>query len=163
MTDVTIISSYALTSNHYAAMLRPLMPTSNQQPTYISRSALQWILHQALVADDRYSYRGLIGADQENPGLIQKVAMLKDEGDEQQTLSVWQDLGIQCLGYFHFDNEPVSKNLLDIMPEQHLQLSVRLSEKGRLDVLAFVCIISEDSVTKTDLDLIEDGHTDKLV
>ena len=144
-------------------MFRLLMQTLNEQSTYISRSALQWILHQALVADERHIYRGLIGADNENKTFIQKVAMLKDEGDEEQTLSVWQTVDTQCLGYFHFEGEPISAALLSVMPNQYLQLSVRLSEKGRLDVLAFVCVKSDDSVSKIDLDLIEDGHAEKLV
>ncbi|MDQ7003968.1 MAG: hypothetical protein Q9N67_03175 [Ghiorsea sp.] len=133
------------------------------KPTYISRSAFQWILHQALVADERYTYRGLIGSLAQDMPTIQKVAMVKEDEDIQQTLDVWSDLDIQCLGFFHFEEDAASSELVDVMPDEYIELKVRLSEKGRLDLLAYHCNKSSESVEKINLDLIEDGQKDAVV
>ncbi|MDX8380520.1 MAG: hypothetical protein R8M14_00230 [Ghiorsea sp.] len=144
-------------------MLRTLMQKIEFGSTYISRSSFQWILHQALVADDRYIYCGLIGADTDSISVIEKVAMIKDVEDIEQTLSVWQDLGIQCLGFFHFENETVHEALFQAMSLEYKVLKVRLAEKGRLDILANQCNKQTGSVIKLDLGLIEDGQETTVV
>jgi hypothetical protein len=144
-------------------MVAPLMQSSELYPYYISRNAFQWILHQSLVADERHVFCGLIGADSESLDVIEKVAMVKDVTDVVQTLAVWQELGIPCLGFFHFENEVVHQELVQAMSEQHTKLDVRLAEKGRLDLLAFQCQKESGSVVKINLDLIEDGHAASVV
>ena len=138
----------------------PPMQTTDVTPSHISRSAFQWILHQALVADERYVYRGLIGASEQDSRCIEKVAMVKDEQDIEHTLEVWNDLGMKCLGFFHFENEDISATLLSQMPSHYIELQVRLAEKGRLDLLAFSCDKESGDVVKVNLDLIEDGQSD---
>jgi len=144
-------------------MLRKPMQKIDSDSTYISRTSFQWILHQALVADDRYIYCGLIGAAADNTSVIEKVAMIKDISDVEQTLSVWQDVDIQCLGFFHFENEAIHPTLLKAMPLDYKMLKIRLSEKGRLDILAFQCDKKTESAVKLDLDLIEDGQNAAVV
>lgn len=143
------------------------MQTSSTKPYYISRSAFQWILHQSLVADERHIFCGLVGEthtqNPEQKGMIEKVAMVKDTADIAQTLDVWQELGIDCLGFFHFAHEQAHLALIEAMPDSYIELQVQLAEKGRLDLLAFACDKPSSSVVKTDLDLIEDGHTASVV
>ena len=149
--------------NRYTLNPAPPMQTSTPKPTHISRSAFQWILHQSLVADERFIYRGLIGAIPDEPCFIQKVGMIKGDEDIAQTLDVWAELDIVCLGFFHFENEEVLPALLDAMPKTYTQLQVSLSEKGRLDLLASFCEKGSASVAKLNLDLIEDGQKDTVV
>ncbi|HIP07422.1 MAG TPA: hypothetical protein EYG66_06130 [Mariprofundaceae bacterium] len=139
------------------------MKTARIQPNHISRNSFQWILHQALVADERFVYRGLIGSDKGNTAAIEKVAMVKGDADIAQTLDVWAELGIQCLGFFQFEEDGVSQALLDAMPAQYAVLKVRLAEKGRLDLLAHFYDKEVGSVVKLNLDLIEDGQQDTVV
>jgi len=163
MTNITNIRLNKFDINACKTNAAPPMQTSIAQPTAISRSAFQWILHQALVADERYIYRGLIGSMAQDMPTIQKVAMVKKDEDIQQTLDVWSDLDIQCLGFFHFEEDAASTELVGAMPDAYIELKVRLSEKGRLDLLAYHCHKNAVSVEKINLDLIEDGHADKLV
>jgi hypothetical protein len=139
------------------------MQSSELYPHYISRNAFQWILHQALVADERFVFCGLIGADPESLDVIEKVAMVKDVADVAQTLAVWQELGILCLGFFHFEHEDAHSEITQAMSEQYTKLDVRLAEKGRLDLLAFGCQKESDGVVKINLDLIDDGYAASVV
>ena len=139
------------------------MQTTFIYPHQILRSSFQWILHQALVADERFSYRGLIGSAKNNVVTIEKVAMVKSDADIKQTLDVWEELGIQCLGFFQFEEDVVSQVLVDAMPAQYTVLKVCLAEKGRLDLLAYFCDKAEKSVVKLNLGLIEDGQKEAVV
>jgi hypothetical protein len=144
-------------------MVAPLMQSLELFPHYITRNAFQWILHQSLVADDRFVFCGLVGASAESLDVIGKVAMIKDVADVAQTLAVWKQLDISCLGFFHFEREEVHQELIQAMPQQYIKLDVRLAEKGRLDLLAFGCQKDSGSVAKINLDLIEDGHQASVV
>lgn len=153
-----------LTTGHSYPMLRR-MQTFATQPYYISRSAFQWILHQSLVADERYTFCGLVGTSHESKAsvLVEKVAMIKDVTDIAHTLGIWQELDIACLGFFHFEHEQAIPALVEAMPDTYVELQVRLAEKGRLDLLALMCDKLSSHVVKKDLELIEDGHADLVV
>jgi len=135
--------------------MKYLMP----QQQFIARSTFQWILHQALVADERYVYCGVVGTAASEPQTIQHVAMIKDMEDVEQTLSVWQDLDIVCAGYFHFEQDTACSAVVDAMPKQFLELAVNLDEKGRLDLFVYPHGFKQSVAEKVVLKLTEDGQS----
>ncbi len=160
---LTLCGNMLIDNGVRRANAAPPMQTPITQPTAISRRAFQWILHQALVADERHVYCGLVGALSSSMSWIQKVAMVKETADIRQTLDVWSGLDIQCLGFFHFADEDAPTALVDAMPDLYIEIKVSLSEKGRLDLWAYHRDKTKGSAEKTDLHLIEDGHAAKLV
>lgn len=132
------------------------MNETNVKPQYITRASFQWILHQSLVADDRYLFCGLVGINPAEPLVIQHVAMIKDVTDVGQVLDVWADCNMLCVGFFHFEEEDIHSELLLAMPESYIELKVCLREKGRLDLLAYACAKHQEEQQKLTLNLIED-------
>jgi len=130
--------------------------TAHQQ--CIARTTFQWILHQALVADEQSMYCGLIGVAPTERQKIQYVAMMKSATDMGEILSVWQEHDMLCAGYFHFAHQDVPQTILSQMPNEHIEFSVSLGEKGRLDLLAYHHVGLGAMPKELTLTLIEDGQ-----
>ena len=126
-------------------------------PLFISRPAIQDILHHALVAQQEKPCFGLLGSNSDNE--IQRTILVTDANDVAAGIALWHSLGVQSIGLFHVgDNEPASF-LTAVMPETWVTLVVNMDEKGRLDLDAYLTSKTQKHKQPITLDLIEDGHT----
>ena len=128
---------------------------------YITRSLFQDMLRQALVQTERCPCLGLLGGEKDS-ALIDRVWYWRGEQQAAQTLAQWADAGVACKGMFYLRGHAVPQAIFGVMPEPYLELMASLDEKGRLDMLAHVCMRSAHQPQTVTLELIEDGQQTRV-
>lgn len=128
-------------------------------PIYnISRVAFQLILHQALTDQAKQNFFGLLGSAEKHEHTIEKAIVLASVSQIDTALQQWCKAGITCVGVFQMQGAQLIDEVKNMMPNCYVDLSVKLDEKGRLDLLAQLCNQSENIQTALPLCLIEDGQ-----
>lgn len=131
---------------------------SSTSSYYISRVAFQSILHQALIQQAGKRLFGLLGSVAQDAHTLDTIAVLSAASQSERVLEQWQTEGIVCVGVFQMQGDRLPDAMLGIMPTIYVHLSVKLDEKGRLDLLASLCHQSENTQRELPLSLIEDGQ-----
>ncbi len=135
------------------------MSTLSSIPTYyIRRSVFQLILHQALIQQEGQAFFGLLGSETKQVHTLDKVMRLISIQQVETTLQQWQRDGITCVGVFIMQGEILPDTIYQYMPNLYVHLSVKLDEKGRLDILADLCDQANQKQSALPLSLIEDGQ-----
>jgi len=140
---------------HVSHLMSDFVPINSK---YITRSAFQNILHQALIADGDGQCFGVLGSAK--AGQIQTIQQVQNQEELFQKLSAWKQLNIDCVGLFHMEREEPPEYFIDMMNACYLDVSVNLDEKGRLDILAVEVSRTTNQKQYISLDMIEDGHSD---
>lgn len=135
------------------------MSTLSSTPTYyIRRSAFQSLLHQALTQQEGQAFFGLLGSETEQAHTLDKVIGLTSIKQAETVLQHWQKDGVACVGLFLMQGDILPDSLYKYMPNIYVHLSVKLDEKGRLDLLADLCDQANHKQSVLPLSLIEDGQ-----
>ncbi|WP_038249644.1 hypothetical protein [Ghiorsea bivora] len=135
------------------------MSKLSSTPTYyIRRSAFQSILHQALTQQEGQAFFGLLGSITEQTNTLDKVMGLTSIQQVETALQQWQSDGIVCVGVFLMQGAVLCDTIYKHMPNPYVHLSVKLDEKGRLDLLADLCDQTKHKQSVLPLSLIEDGQ-----
>lgn len=135
------------------------MSTLSSIPTYyIRRSVFQLILHQALIQQEGQAFFGLLGSEAEQAHTLDKVRSLTSIKQVESALQDWQKDGVFCVGVFLMQGESLPDTIYQYMPNPYVHLSVKLDEKGRLDLLASLCEPTSREQSTLPLSLIEDGQ-----
>jgi len=135
------------------------MHTLSSTPSYyIRRSAFQSILHQALTQQEGQAFFGLLGSVTEQTHTLDKVMGLISMRQVETALKQWQKDGVACVGVFLMQGATLPDTIYKHMPNPFVRLSVKLDEKGRLDILADLCDQTDHRQSVLPLSLIEDGQ-----
>lgn len=127
-------------------------------PQFITRTVLQTMLHRALAAGESLTCTGVLGVSQGAVNTIQYIEVISSDSALGIVLASWKKAEVRCIGCFRLQHQSVSKNMLDMMPDDYTELSVRLDEVGRLDILAHQHDKTTQDTSVLSLNLIEDGH-----
>ena len=135
------------------------MSTLSSIPAYyIRRSAFQSLLHQALTKQEGQTFLGLLGSETEQAHTLDKVIGLTSIKQAETALQHWQRDSIVCVGVFLMQGDILPDSIYKCMPNPYVRLSVKLDEKGRLDLLANLCDQANHKQSALPLSLIEDGQ-----
>jgi hypothetical protein len=135
------------------------MSTLSSMPTYyIRRSTFQLILHQALTQREGKAFFGLLGSETEQTRTLDKVMGFTSTKQVETMLQHWQRDGVVCVGVFLMQGATLPDTIYKHIPNSYVHLSVKLDEKGRLDVLADLCDQGNHKQSVLPLSLIEDGQ-----
>ena len=135
------------------------MSTLSSIPAYyIRRSAFQSLLHQALTQQEGKAFFGLLGSETKQAHTLDKVRSLTSIKQVESALQDWQKDGVICVGVFLMQGESFPDTIYKYMPNPYICLSVKLDEKGRLDLLADLCDQANQKQSALPLSLIEDGQ-----
>ena len=128
-----------------------------QKLTFITRSAFQNILHQALITGEDANCFGVLGSNDSSE--IQSIQLVRNADVLAQSLKDWEKQNIACIGLFYLHHKDAPDYIYAAMPASYISLSVNLDEKGRLDLLAFLTLDTTATKEQLSLDMIEDGHS----
>ncbi|MDQ7002124.1 MAG: hypothetical protein Q9N02_05495, partial [Ghiorsea sp.] len=120
--------------------------------------AFQSILHQALIQQADKRLFGLLGSVTQDAQTLDKISVLTTASQSERVLGQWQKKGVVCVGVFQMQGDRLPDAMLASMPTIYVHLSVKLDEKGRLDLLASLCHQGENTQRELPLCLIEDGQ-----